>query len=947
MPSNKPKKSVPIESTKHQDKRVNIPTEELRRFVKQDELAPKTMLYPRDPSLDPQLVWRGKDEQDREDLAVPVVPVYIQEHVHPQALVENLRKTAKEGEPEPELTLFADFNGVQDFAEKVDFYNHDEPNRRWTNRMILGDSLLVMSSLAEKEGLKGKVQMIYIDPPYGIKFGSNWQVSTRKRDVKDGKAEDATRQPEQIKAFRDTWELGIHSYLAYLRDRLVVARELLTETGSVFVQIGDENVHLVRCLLDEVFGSENFVSLISFATTSGFEARELARGGDYILWYARNLSAGPKARELFEAVPRKVESGYKWVILPDGARAMTAAELRGRIPVPAGARLYKPDNILSQGAASGDQTFRYRGSAYAPGSNSHWKAQFPQGMERLARSGRLHVSRNTIQYVRFADDFAWKSRNNMWTDTLTGQFTEDKVYAVQTNTKVVERCLLMTTDPGDLVLDPTCGSGTTAYVAEQWGRRWITIDTSRVALALARTRLMGAKYPYYVLADSPEGALKEAEITGIPPSTPGGRGETGDIKKGFVYKRVPHVTLKSIANNEEIDEIHARRQGKLEPLRAEINSLLGRSWEEWEIPRDPEETLRSAQGDTAARAGSLIQEWWKLRRERQGEIDESISRRADTELLYDQPYEDNKRIRVTGPFTVESLSPHRRWDVEDKVRLRKEGIAGARVRILGGGDFALRMIENLKKAGVQNTIKNERLKFDRLETIAGEWIHAAGEYTEAGKSRRAAVCIGPEFGTVGPELIREAAKEAVKGIGFDTLIVCGFAFDPHVSEEAKQYGELTVLVVKMNPDLSMGDELLKKTGAANLFMIFGEPDMEIRRTEDGKVVVEIKGLDIYDPTTGEIRNNSTDDIACWFIDTDYDEESFFVRHAYFTGADQPYERLQRALKAEINEAAWASLYSTVSRPFDPPETGKIAVKVINHYGDEVLKVYEVQSPERT
>ena len=488
--------------------------------------------------------------------------------------------------------------------------------------------------------------------------------------------------------------------------------------------------------------------------------------------------------------------------------------------------------------------------------------------------------------------------------------------------------MLMTTDPGDLVLDPTCGSGTTAYVAEQWGRRWITIDTSRVAIALARTRLMSARFPYYVLADSPEGNQLEMELTGsdLSRALTTKVVTTGDIKKGFVYKRVPHITLKSIANNEEIDVIHTKWQVQLEPIRKKLNKLLKQKWEEWEIPREVE--------NGSNELNSLLREWWQLRRERQQEIDASIAKRADTELLYDQPYEDNKRIRVTGPFTVESLSPHRVLAADEEHR------SGDLSR---NYPFETIIIDNLKKAGVQNTVKKERLKFDRLEPYAGLWLHATGEYTDAdGKSRRVAVSIGPESGTVGPLQIKEAAKEAVQGIGYDLLIVCGFAFDPHVSEEVKRYGNLTVLTARMNPDLAMGEALLKKTGAGNLFMVFGEPDLEVKTQKDGELVVKIKGVDVYDPTTGAIRSSSTDDIACWFIDTDYNGESCCVRQAYFTGAGDPYDRLKRALRAEIDEAAWAKLYSTQSYPFDPPENGKIAVKVINHYGDEVLKVYEVK-----
>jgi adenine-specific DNA-methyltransferase len=498
----------------------------------------------------------------------------------------------------------------------------------------------------------------------------------------------------------------------------------------------------------------------------------------------------------------------------------------------------------------------------------------------------------------------------------------------------------MTTDPGDLVLDPTCGSGTTAYVAEQWGRRWITIDTSRVSIALARTRLMSGRYPYYLLADSAEGRRKEAEVSSadfsrlLGEQTPTEVGTTNDIKRGFVYERVPHVTLKSIANNEEIDEIHARYQGQLDELLARINKEAGKKWQEWEVPRS-DDVVPTSVGDKE-RLKSLLREYWSLRQERQRAIDASIARRADTEFLYDKPYQDNKRVRVSGPFTVESLSPHRVLAPDDPATAFKEDVLNTR-------DFTSMIIENLKSAGVQNTIKNQRLKFDSLEPYAGAWIHAVGEYTEKdGKPRRAALSIGPELGTVSAEQVKEAAKESVLGVGFDLLIICGFAFDPHVSEEAKRYGKLTVLPARMNPDLAMGDELLKKTGAGNLFMVFGEPDVEILRSNDlSRYYVKLNGLDVYDPTTGEIRSNSTDDIACWFLDTDYNGESFIVRHAYFTGADEPYDKLKRALRAEIDESAWSMLYRTESIPFEKPSKGKIAVKVINHYGDEVLKVFEV------
>jgi len=880
MAKKKSNGQIPVTSIRHKDKRANIPTEELRDFVADEEHAPKTMLYPRDPSLDPQLVWKGKDEQDAEDLAVPVVPIYIQEKIHPQAIIDALPRI--EQAEDKQFNFFADFNGgPHDFDQKVEFYHHEQ---NWTNRLVLGDSLMVMTSLAEKEGLKGKVQTIYLDPPYGIKFGSNWQVSTRKRDVKDGKAEDATRQPEQVRAFRDTWKLGIHSYLGYLRDRLVVARELLTETGSVFVQIGDENVHLVRCVMDEVFGSENFVVTVNLKKKGNQKGGNFESITDYILLFAKNKEH-LKFRPLFTKREEN-EGGFV-------------------------------SDQLTSGGLRRNQNYDYvvNGKAFHPANGNCWKI-LEDGMRRVEIAGRLLVGPGQLRFKKFDSDFGHSPLTNNWDDTGGAV---DPIYVVQTTPKAIERCILMTTDPGDLVLDPTCGSGTTAYVAEQWGRRWITCDTSRVALALARTRLMAAKYPYYLLADSTEGIKKEAELTGnasSPPTLPsparGGRGKgttttdtasptrgEGDVRKGFVYKRVPHVTLKSIANNPDIKEGMTRAQ-----------------------------------------------------------IDVAIAKHADTETLFDQPYEDNKRVRVCGPFSVESLSPHRVLSTADE---NQDGTVteqeGRKQQ-----DFAIMILENLKKSGVQNTRKSERLTFDRLDPYAGKWLHATGEYTEAcetfeadgsfkadgsitagGIIKRVAVSIGPEHGTVGPQQVKEAAKEAVQGVGFDLLIVCGFAFDPHVAEEVKRYGKLTVLPAKMNPDLAMGDELLKKTGAGNLFMVFGEPDVDIKKQKNGQIVAEIKGLDVYDPTTGQIRNSSTDDIACWFIDTDYNGESFFVRHAYFTGADEPYDKLKRALKAEIDEAAWSSLYSTKSRAFDKPKTGKIAVKVINHYGDEVLKVFEISA----
>ena len=895
MPPRKTKKSAgptPVEAITHADKRANIPTADAHDFVAPEIEPPVPLRYPRDPSLDPQLVWKGKDEEDGDDLVADAPPIYIQEKIDPRVLVENLRRTAAEQSEEPEMTLFDTFDGLPEL-ELVEFYRHEA---NWSNRMILGDSLNVMASLGEREGLRGQVQVIYVDPPYGIRFGSNWQASARKKDVKDGRIEDATREVEQIKAFRDTWELGIHSYLSYLRDRLVVARDLLTDSGSIFVQMSDDNVHLVRALMDEVFGSENFVSMISFATTSGFvESTQLSRGGDYLLWYARDKARGLKYRPLYKEV--ESEDAYRWVELADGTkRGLTAAELRGEAPAPAGRR-YFPDNLVSSGAASDPQPFSFEGRTFLPPANAHWKAQYPHGMNRLAVAGRIHPAKNSIRYVRFASDFPWRQMNNVWTDTLTGQFTAEKIFVVQTNTKVIQRCILMTTDPGDLVLDPTCGSGTTAFVAEQWGRRWITIDTSRVALALARQRLMGARFPYYLLADSEQGRAKESELTSLPMPAADVK---NDVRHGFVYERAQHITLKSIANNPDIKEGLSRE-----------------------------------------------------------EIDGAIHRHADFELLYDKPYEDSSKVRVSGPFTVESLSPHRSLAfagsaVDGAGAVNTEGTEAASN---GDASFEQTIIANLRAAGIQNGRKGERLMFDSVEAYASAYIQAVGAREDAsdGSPKKVGITIGPQYGTVGPSFIKEAAREANRSPDLDLLCILAFAFDPAVlgtgdeyitSEEGfanvageRSLGRVPVLLVRMNADLVMGEEL-KKTGSGNLFTVFGEPDILIKE-ENEELTVVLHGVDVYDPNTGELRSNDTSQVALWMIDTAYNGESFFVRHCYFTGGQDPYKRLQKSLKAEIDADTWASMYSTESRPFPKPESARIAVKVINDYGDEVVKVFDV------
>jgi adenine-specific DNA-methyltransferase len=992
-----------------------------------------------------------------------------------------------------------------------------------------------MASLAEREGLRGQVQCIYLDPPYGIKFNSNFQWSTTSRDVKDGNTDHITREPEQVKAFRDTWRDGIHSYLTYLRDRLTVARDLLHETGSIFVQIGDENVHRVQALLNEIFGETNCVALISYAKTTGFSGRFLSSVTDYVLWYGKNTDR-LKYRPLHTLKEAGDEGASKYREAETiKALANSALDL---------SKLAVSDQLTSQGAsANSEQRFEFQGKAWQPPLGLHWKTTV-EGMETLAKAGRVMQEGKSIRYVRFLDDFAINPRTNVWLDIGGIQSrTDPKVYVVQTATEAVKRCILMATDPGDLVLDPTCGSGTTATVAEQWGRRWITIDTSRVSLALARARIMGARYSYYLLADSHDGQVKEAEVTRSEPSNAPTR---GNIRHGFVYERVPHITLKSIANNAEIDVIWEKFQAKLEPLREQLNKALGRharaggqpdgkvdsrlrgndnnvAWEEWEIPRDLTTVIPAKAGIqkggkdwTPASAGvtkeaeTLLKDWWEQRIARQQEIDASIAAKAEFEYLYDKPYDNKKKVRVAGPFTVESLSPHRVLGVGADDELVDSGqwsvaSEGTSHKSLPTNHFAEMILENLKTAGVQQAHKEDRITFTSVTPWPGRYVCAVGtvasdqwQVVSDQKSKvqatshkpqateyRAAIFIGPEFGTVARQDLVAAAREAGDA-DFDVLIACAFNYEAHAAEFSK-LGRIPVLKARMNAELHMAEDL-KNTGKGNLFVIFGEPDISVvsgqwlvarsgrmvahydsvkelsglgsleeinrlggadlprlkrlsaggavradqpdasggrvgggqhrrgrgsdgdrgvspvpergqridggggdvsdpggpaglsgggrsagagsggpgdqphaRRTQALAAVqalsasdfplalstshysqVTIHGVDVFHPSSGEVRSDNADGIACWFIDTDYNEESFFVRHAYFLGANDPYKSLKTTLKAEINEDAWSTLNSDTSRPFDKPKSGRIAVKVINHLGDEVMKVFRVE-----
>jgi adenine-specific DNA-methyltransferase len=771
-----------VETLMHDEaSRKNIPTAEYQSVMQKEEQRPVRVVLPRGAAaleeeklhrnrdLDPQLVWRGKDEQDWSDLVVHAPPIYIQEKVHPKVLIDDLLKRtgASEKAAEDQINLFADFNGLPSDDAKTEFYQHDA---NWSNRMILGDSLQVMASLAEREGLRGKVQCIYFDPPYGIKFNSNFQWSTTSRDVKDGNADHITREPEQVKAFRDTWRDEIHSYLTYLRDRLVVARDLLTESGSVFVQIGDENVHRVRAVMDEVFGDSNHIIEIKFRTTSNRTADFLPSIFDTIVVYAKEKSSC-KFRRPFKSKEYADVSDDSYGCIETGVfgwRRLSKTEKEN----PKEAEKYGVLFGLGDLTSSHEYTrepFEWQGARFDP-KKRYWSTSL-DGLLRLGRGNRLCDAKGTLRYKRVFSDTPASPLTNIWADTGSGSQTEERSYVVQTVARAVERCVLMATDPGDLVLDPTCGSGTTAYVAEQWGRRWMTIDTSRVALALARARIMGARYPFYLLADSREGQLKESEVADTAPSS---QPVHGNIRHGFVYERVPHITLKSIANNAEIDIIWERFQETLEPLRTEINAAFGKDWQEWEIPREAEDhwdtstrqifyDIRSEQqhGLNASQkklndalrainhnlkrdytldtlperpadpwpepAQTLHAEWWHERIARQQEIDSSIAAKAEFEYLYDKPYEDKKKVRVAGPFTVESLSPHRVLGVDENDEL---------IDSVGDSqngderDFEQMILENLKIAGVQQAHKDDKVNFTSLIPWPGYLVCAEGRYHE-------------------------------------------------------------------------------------------------------------------------------------------------------------------------------------------------------------------------
>jgi adenine-specific DNA-methyltransferase len=871
----------------------------------------------------PYLNWAGKAERTR--FEVDTVSLHVHERIDPMSILAAVRKSLKEAAAGKKGSSGAFQYGLFDapfeslpLHDAIDFYRHE---RGWANRLIAGDSLLVMNSLLQKESQAGRVQMIYIDPPYGIKYGSNFQPFVNKRDVKDHNDADLTQEPEMIKAFRDTWELGIHSYLTYLRDRLLLAKDLLHESGSVFVQISDENSHLVRNLLDEVFGPENFGSLIAFQKTTGSTTKTIPRTSDYLLWYGRNIERLKFKKLYLPSVPGL--SGaleYKRVQLPGNTLVPASRfSIDGKLNLPEGARLFATDSIVSKGGDDEDIELEWAGKKIILSCkpNRHWKPGV-NGIKRLWTADRLLRQAGLRIYKRFFDDFPYREINHIWADT---RGEDDPDYVVQTHEKVVERCLLMTTDPGDLVLDPTCGSGTTAFVAERWGRRWITCDTSRVAVTLAKQRLMTASYDYYELRYPLEG-----------------------LKGGFIYKTVPHVTLKSIANNPEIDEIYERMHPAIETALAELNAALAadreglKILEEWEVPFDfPDD------GPDEARAP--FDAFHAARQAMQRKMDASIAAHADQETLYDQPAAAKNKRRITGPFTVEAV-PFPTVLALDEA----EQPAEADASVVRSGESARqhRWRDELLKTGIRGK-GGQMLKFAELETLPDTlYLHASGHLRDgldtpgqAGLGgERVVVSFGPEHAALEQRQVTNALNEAGNLFPLPKMIVfCAFAFDPEAAKDIDSLKGIVALKAQMNTDLLTED--LKKGRAQNQsFWLMGQPDVEVKKRPDGTYQVEVHGFDYFDTAKGELVSGGKGKIALWLLDTDYDERSLFPRQVFFpmAGKGEGWEKLKKDIRAELNETLLSQFHGTVSLPFEAGDNRKIAVKIVDDRGIESLKV---------
>jgi len=881
----------------------------------------------------PYLNWTGKAE--RTSVEVDTVSLHVHERVDPATILANAAKRLKGKDgaaqwQQPDL-FAAPFENLP-LRQALDFYHHE---KGWSNRLVAGDSLLVMNSLLTKESMAGRVQMIYIDPPYGIKYGSNFQPFTNKRDVKDRSDDDLTQEPEMIKAFRDTWELGIHSYLTYLRDRLMLARELLTESGSVFVQISDENVHHTRELLDEVFGAKNFISLITFKKTHHQESDNVANIADYLLLYAKDIGAN-KHRRLFRP-PSLFDldySKYTRAFTDDGVRPIPKDWRADPSLFEDGWRPLRSDITLTQDGDSGDSqiVWTVAGKDYLPGAGRHWRTH-EKGRDRLVKCGRVNPSASRPFYIEGFDDSPTTNTSNLWTESLAG--AQNKVYIVQTNERVVERCVLMTTDPGDLVLDPTCGSGTTAFVAEKWGRRWITCDTSRVAITLAKQRLMTASFDYYALRYPHEG-----------------------LKGGFDYETVPHITLKSIANNPDIDTIHHEDHPKIATALADLNAALaaappkplkptqgvrkgkpvdfakGDTLHEWEVPFDwPEDWPEAARASFDA--------FHAARQAMQRRMDQSIADHAEQETLYDKPRIDRSKLRICGPFSVEAVPAPTILSLDESMPPQEADETVAR-----SGETSRQALwrDELLKTGVRGK-GGAMLRFAEFETLPGlKHIHASGSLAETGE--RVVVSFGPEHAALEQRQVELALTEAETLRPSPKFILfCAFTFDPEAAKDIDEvnWPGVTLLKAQMNTDL-LTEDLKKKRASNQSFWLMGQPDVELRKRKDGMWEVEVNGFDYFDPKAGDLVSGGKTQIAMWSLDVDYDNRSLMPHQVFFPMADAKggWNRLRRTVRAELDEDLLEQFHGTVSLPFEAGENRRVAVKIVDDRGIESLKIMPLE-----
>jgi len=878
---------------------------------------------------EPYLNWAGKAEGT--SFAVDTVSLHVHERVDPATILANARKRLKgekAGEAWRQADLFAAAFENLPLRQALDFYHHE---KGWSNRLIAGDSLLVMNSMLYKESMAGKVQMIYIDPPYGIKYGSNFQPFTNKRDVKDGADADLTQEPEMIKAFRDTWELGIHSYLTYLRDRLLLAKELLNESGSVFVQISDENLHHVREIMDEVFEAKNFVSVISFVKTAGQSDSRLAGVSDYLIWFAKD-TAKLKYNQIYNSKVLGAEgaSGYNRVQEPNGfQRSLAKNEDISQAALKAGWRIFTSQSVESQSPGT-KYPVDFRGMTVNP--RGYWKTQ-ESSMPKLRKAGRLMVSGSTLRYIRFFDDFPVFPIVNLWQDTGVAGFASDKRYVVETSTKVVERCLLMTTDPGDLVFDPTCGSGTTAFVAEKWGRRWITCDTSRVATTLAKQRLMTSSFDYYHLRYPQEG-----------------------LRGGFEYQTVPHIKLKSIANNPDIDTIYDAKHPAIEAALDVLNDALleasvspikvtegarkgktikfseGQRLEEWEVPF-------AAPEDWPETVGKPFADFHAARLAMQEEMDRSIAAHAKPEPLYDKPKVDETRLRITGPFSVEAVPAPTVLSLDESSSTEQADVTVARS---GETSRQTQWRDELIRTGIRAK-GGAMLKFTDLEAIPGvKHLHASGTLDSG---ERVVVSFGPEHAALEQKQVERAIEDAQTLVPKPKFVVfCAFTFDP---EAAKDIDELnwpgvTLLKAQMNTDLLTED--LKKARSSNQsFWLMGQPEVELKPVGD-IWQVEIHGFDYFDPREGTLVSGGKSKIAMWSLDTDYDGRSLMPHQVFFpmAGAKDGWNRLKKTIRAELDEDLLEQFHGTVSLPFEAGDHRRVAVKIVDDRGIESLKIMNLE-----